>query len=167
MSVEKKTMMPMMKMPKIHLWWFPLSQPCRAVKALLDAGDIPYESHCVNPLKGENKTPEILALQPSGAIPFITVDGQTYNESAAILRFIACKFPSCHKYYPEGVEHRAKIDAMLDFNGTTLREPSMGAFRGIVFQRMKGTEPDVAAHEAAKASNEKLLGILAGMESSM
>ena len=53
-------------MPKIDLYWYCLSQPARAVKGLLDAGDVPYESHVINPMKGENKTPEYLAINPTG-----------------------------------------------------------------------------------------------------
>jgi len=84
----------------LKLYWHPASQPARAVKSLLVAGGIEHEDQVLEFLKGEHKTPEMLALNPAGKIPFITLDGKTYNESASILRFLARKYPSLQKYYP-------------------------------------------------------------------
>ena len=42
------------------------SQPCRAVKALLVAGQIEHEMINVDFGKWEQKSPEILALNPKG-----------------------------------------------------------------------------------------------------
>ena len=144
-----------------------MSQPSRALKSLLDAGDVPYENHVADILKGENRTPEMLALNPVGSLPFITVDGEPLYESAAILRYLAVKFPSLNQFYPEGAEHRAMIDAALDFNGTSLRGASMGCFVPIIFPRMAGNEPAAAIHEAAAASEVKLLGQIGMMNKAM
>ena len=154
-------------MPKIDLYWAQISQPSRAIKSLLDAGDVPYESHVLDILKGENRTPEMLAINPVGTLPFITVDGEPLYESAAILRYLAVKFPSLNKFYPEGAEHRAMIDAALDFNGTSFRGAAMGVFVPIVFPRIAGNEPDAAVHEAAKASEEKMKGLITMMNMAM
>ena len=67
----------------------------------------------------------MLALNPAGKIPFITLDGKTYNESASILRFLARKYPSLQKYYPQDdLTYLHSIDSALDFNATAFR-PSM------------------------------------------
>jgi len=89
-------------MPKIDLYHYQMSQPSRAIHALLIAGDVPFENHVVDFMKGESKKPEFLALNPSGTVPFILVDGEPFYESAAILRFIATLIPSCASFYPEG-----------------------------------------------------------------
>merc|ERR1712127_206391 len=128
------------KMPAIALYHFELSQPSRALKSLLEAGDVPFESHSANILKGEHKTEEMLKINPVGSLPFITVDGEPLYESAAILRYLAVKFPSLNQFYPEGAEHRAMIDAALDFNGTSLRPASIGTFAPVVFPRLRGNE---------------------------
>ena len=155
-------------MPKIALYWNHISQPSRAIKSLLEAGDVPYESHELDMLKGAHKAPEILAINPVGTLPFITVDGEPLYESAAILRYLAVKFPSLYQFYPEGAEHRAMIDAALDFNGTSLRPALMGVFVPIIFPRMMGgNEPDEATHTAAKESEEKSKGLLTMMNMAM
>ena len=98
----------------------------------------------------------------------ILVDGEPLYESAAILRYLAVKFPSCAAYYPEGPEKRAMIDAALDFNGTSVRGAIMGSFTGIMFPRMMAkTEPDAAAHAAAAASYAKFMGLMAMMNGAM
>ena len=53
-------------MSDLKLYWFPTSQPARAVKSLIVAGAIEHEEQLLDFFKGENKTPEILALNPSG-----------------------------------------------------------------------------------------------------
>jgi glutathione S-transferase len=151
-------------MPKIDLYWMPMSQPSRAVKALLVAGDVPHEDHILDLMKGEHKTEDMLKINPAGSVPFITVDGEPLYESAAILRYIAVKFPSCNKYYGESVEQKAMIDAGLDFNGTSLRGASMGSFAPIIFPRMAKKEPSPEVHAAAAVSYKKFLGCIAMME---
>ncbi len=50
----------------VKLYWFPGSQPARAVKSLLVAGGIEHEEHVLDIFKGEHKTPEMLAINPAG-----------------------------------------------------------------------------------------------------
>ena len=83
-------------MPVIKLYWHTLCQPCRAVKALLVAGGVEHEDKFLDMFNLEHRSPEILAINPAGKLPFITVDGEPLFESAAILRYIAVKFPSCN-----------------------------------------------------------------------
>ena len=97
------------------------SQPCRAVRSLLIAGGIEFELKGVDFGKDEQKSPEILALNPSGQVPFIVLDGMVMVQSAAILRFLACKYPTLNKYYEGSLEQKQAIDAMLDFNESEVR----------------------------------------------
>lgn len=73
----------------IVLYMHELSMPSRAIKSLLVAGDVRYEERVLDTFAGEHKTPEIMALNPSGTIPFITIDGKPYLESQAILRLLS------------------------------------------------------------------------------
>ena len=108
-------------MPSLELYWDLGSQPSRAIKALLEAGGVEHVTHNINLVKGEHKAPEIIALNPAGQVPFIVMDGQTMVESSSILRYLACKYESLNKFYPDNLEQRQKIDAMLDFNATSFR----------------------------------------------
>ena len=85
---------------KIVLYWNIGSQPARAVRSLLIAGDIEHEDKHLDLFAGEHRKPEYLAINPSGCLPFITVDGKPMYESAAILRYLARKHPSLHSFYP-------------------------------------------------------------------
>ena len=50
----------------LKLYWYPGSQPARAVKSLLIAGGIEHEEQVLDIFKGEHKTPEMLVLNPAG-----------------------------------------------------------------------------------------------------
>lgn len=41
------------------------------------AAGVPHKERIVNFLAGEHKTPELLAIYPTGQVPFMTVDGET------------------------------------------------------------------------------------------
>ena len=95
---------------ELKLYWNYGSQPSRAIKSLLVAANIPHEEVSLDFFKGEHKAPEILKLNPLGTVPFITVGGKAKLESAAILRYIACKYPEANKFYPDNLDTRAVID---------------------------------------------------------
>ena len=95
------------------------------MKSLLIAGGVPHEEHHVDLSKNEQKSEEILALNPAGQVPFVTVGGKPYAESNAIMRYLANTYPKLNKYYPNVTpEQRAKIDIGIDFNSTNLRPTS-------------------------------------------
>lgn len=50
----------------LTLYWFPGSQPSRAVKAALDMGPVEYISEVRDIFKGETKTEEYLKMNPKG-----------------------------------------------------------------------------------------------------
>ena len=53
-------------MSSLKLYWNPASQPSRAVKSLLVAGGVKHDEQILDLMKGEHKTPEMLALNPAG-----------------------------------------------------------------------------------------------------
>lgn len=153
---------------KITLYWNIGSQPSRALKALLVAGNVPHNDRHLDMMKGEHKSEEIKKLQPAGWLPFITnEDGMPLYESGALLRYVATKFPSCHKYYPEGFETRAQVDCGLDFTGTFVRPKFIGAFAPIFFGKMQGKEitPEIIA--GVKENRGKVKECLGLMETSL
>jgi len=55
-------------------------------------------------------------------VPFLRYRGEILIESAAILRFLCNEFPDrLGLFYPLDNFKRAKIDAILDWNGTEFR----------------------------------------------
>ena len=107
---------------KIVLYWNMGSQPSRAIRSLLLAGDVEHESVHLDMFAGEHRQEQYLAINPKGTLPFITFDGKPMYESAAILRYLARKLDSLNQFYPPNdLEVCQMIDAGLDFNGTSLR----------------------------------------------
>jgi len=65
----------------------------KASVALEEMG-LEYTAHAVNLMKGEQKTPEFLAMNPNGRIPVIVdreADGHIVFESGAIMIYLAEK----------------------------------------------------------------------------
>lgn len=145
-------------MPELKLYWDIQSQPSRALKALLDAGDVPHESIHIEIMKGEHKAEAYKTMNPGGSLPFITIDGESLFESAAILRYLAIEYPSLNQFYPAGNILRAKIDAALDWSGTGYRKACILGFAPVVFSRFMGKEPTEAVLAAAQEQRNKLPG---------
>ena len=88
----------------LKLYWTLGSQPARAIKSLLEAGNVPHEAIHLNLFEAEHKSEKILKLNPSGMIPFIVFNDQPSYESAAILRYLAQKYLSLNQFYPNNLE---------------------------------------------------------------
>lgn len=77
----------------MQLYEFGISRSARVHWVLREAG-VQYEAISVNLIKGEQKSPGFLAINPYGKLP-VLVDGDcTLTESAAICTYIAEKFPA-------------------------------------------------------------------------
>jgi maleylacetoacetate isomerase len=70
---------------------------------------IPFESRYVNLLKGEQKLPEYLAINPSGYLPSLVIreDGKehVFGESFALLEWMDERWPN-HPFLPQNPEER-------------------------------------------------------------
>src|SRR6201990_2171720 len=95
------------------------SYKVRLALALLN---IPYEAVEIDILRGESRTPEYLAKNPSGQVPLLEVDGRYLAESNAILWFVAAGTPLS----PEQRIERAEALQWMFFEQHAL-EPNIGA----------------------------------------
>jgi len=84
-----------------------LSQPTRSVLLFFDAANIAYSFEEINFFNGEQRTPNSLAMNPSGLVPFISDNGDSLAESAAILQYLA-KSRMKSEWYPTEPTLRAK-----------------------------------------------------------
>jgi glutathione S-transferase len=70
--------------------------------------------------KGENRTPAYLALNPEGKVPTLSIDGRPLTEVAAILFFLARRFPEAG-LWPEGdLEAEAQGISWMSFIASTI-----------------------------------------------
>lgn len=63
---------------EIKLYWNIVSQPSRAIKSLLLAGDVMHRDHIIDnyAVTKDNKySDEILKLNPQGDVPFTIING--------------------------------------------------------------------------------------------
>jgi glutathione S-transferase len=95
------------------------SYKVRLALALLN---ISYEEIEIDILRGESRTPEYLAKNPSGQIPLLEVDGRYLAESNAILWFVA----NGTSLSPEQRIERAEALQWMFFEQHAL-EPNIGA----------------------------------------
>ena len=51
--------------------------------------------------KEENKSPEILKMNPDGKVPFVIINNDIYKESASILRLVSSIVSPLTSYYPQ------------------------------------------------------------------
>jgi glutathione S-transferase len=81
-------------MSEITFYQDPISQPCRAVLALLHLGNIKFDEKIVNLFKRENRLPEYLAVNPFGTLPTLVHKKLALGESNAILTYLCEAFPN-------------------------------------------------------------------------
>jgi GSH-dependent disulfide-bond oxidoreductase len=114
----------------IELYTFETSNGRRAAVALAECG-LPYRVHRVDLTKGEQKTPEFLAINPAGAIPVIVdPDGPggkpiTIAQSGAIEIYAAEK---AARFLPRDPARRALALQWVMFAVTDVAPASMNVF---------------------------------------
>ena len=80
-----------------------------------------FEEFHLDLTKNEQKSPKIMAINPKGTIPFLVFDNEVLTETSAILRFLSSMVENLKIYYPIDPLKRHKVDAALDYCGSTLR----------------------------------------------
>ncbi|XP_047482602.1 glutathione S-transferase theta-1-like [Penaeus chinensis] len=121
-----------------------ISQPARALSLLCRAIKAPHHEHHIKLLKGEHMRKEYIAVNPFKKIPAVKDGNTLILESCAALRFIASKYDSTGKWYPQELEVRCKVDEYLDWQHLNTRAHGMGFFRNkILLPALKKSEPDM------------------------
>ena len=98
--------------------------PTRSLRALwgLKELDAEFEFVPVNLLAGEHKRPDFLRLNPAGKVP-VLVDGDiVVPESAAIVLYLADKYPE-KGLLPSSLKERAEVYRWVMFAVTELEQP--------------------------------------------
>lgn len=114
---------------------------------LLEEMGVPYELVRLDPKAGDTRKPEYLSLNPLGHVPTL-VDGEvTIYESAAILLYLADKFPEKKMAPPLGSKERGLYYQWMFFGMTSL-EPFIGTYvmhtRGLPEDKRSASEAEMA-----------------------
>ena len=143
----------------IKLHTFHLSTNGRKVHMALEEAKAAYEIVAVNLMKGEQKNPDYLKLNPNGKVPTFVDDGLVMWESIAILLYLAEKFPAAN-LLPAAAADRARAFQWLVWQPTTFGAPA-----SILFRQMRFTPEDKRDQKVidqARAEVTKNAEILSG-----
>jgi len=68
----------------------------------------------------ENRTPEYLAINPEGTVPTLLIDGRPLTEVAAILFYLARRYPEANLLPKDDIESEARVVSWMSFIASTV-----------------------------------------------
>lgn len=79
----------------------------------------PFEIRPLSFAREEQRAPEYLAINPEGKVPTLVVDGEPLTEVAAILYYLALRFPEAG-LLPDGIAQQAQVFSWMSFIAATI-----------------------------------------------
>lgn len=107
-----------------------------------------YAEKIVNVMKGEHMAPDYLKVNPRHKVPALDIDGTILVENAAIMAYLAKRFPAA-KLKPEGELAEAQWLSTMTWLADTLHPSFTRIFRSDKFA------DNATAQTAIKASGKK------------
>jgi glutathione S-transferase len=99
-----------------------------AVHIALHEVGAPFEGKVVSLAARENRAPDYLAINPEGKVPTLLIDGRPLTEVAAILYWLARRYPEAGLWPDGDIEAEAQAISWISFIAATVhpalrREP--------------------------------------------
>jgi glutathione S-transferase len=85
----------------------------------------PYDIHLLNLSRGDNRTPEYLAINPMGKVPALKHGDTVITEAAAICAYLADEFPRAKLNVPIGTPRRGAYLKWLFFGPSCIEAAIM------------------------------------------
>jgi glutathione S-transferase len=133
--------------------------PHVALEAIKAATKHDFEAKLVKLHKGEQKTPEYLALNPNGQVPVLVADGRPLNQIVAIVDFLDRNFPAA-VLLPASAWARAQALSQLAWMNNTVHPTFTHVFRSSEFAESEAAQAEVK--KVAQARYHKLLERIQG-----
>jgi len=133
--------------------------PHVALEAIKAATGQAFEPKMVKLHKGENKTPEYLAMNPNGQVPVLVADGKPLNQIVAICDFLDRSFPKAG-LLPAEPWARAQAMSQLAWMNNTVHPTFTRVFRSAEFAEGDAAQAEVK--KMAQARYGKLLERIQG-----
>ena len=105
----------------MKLYGFGPTRTLRAMWGLKELG-VAFDYIHVDLLGGEAQTPEFLKINPAGKLPVLVDGDNVLPESAAIILYLAEKFPE-KRLLPDDIDERAQAYRWILFAMTELEQP--------------------------------------------
>jgi len=102
----------------MKVYYSPVSPTSLSVILFCAEARIAFEPVVIDLMKGQQKTPDYLALNPWGLVPVLEDDGFVLTESSAILKYLADKAQS--PAYPQDLRERARVNERMDWINTAV-----------------------------------------------
>src|SRR5271165_6235702 len=80
----------------------------------------PFETRLVSFAKREQHSPEYLAINPEGKVPTLLIDRRPLTEVAAVLYYLAKRFPESRLWPEGGLETEAQAISWMSFIASTI-----------------------------------------------
>jgi glutathione S-transferase len=137
--------------------------PHVALEAVKAATGQAFEPKLVKLHKGEQKSPEYLAMNPNGQVPVLVVDGKPLNQIIAILEFLDRSFPKAG-LLPAEPGTRAQAMSQLAWMNNTAHPTFTRVFRSAEFAESESAQAEVRKMAQAKFRQhlERIQGWVAG-----
>jgi glutathione S-transferase len=103
----------------LTLYFAPGSSSMAVHIALHEIG-VPFEGRPMSFKKNDMRAPGFLALNPEGKVPVLLIDGRPLTEVAAILFYLAKRFPDAELLPRENIEAEAQALSWMSFIASTL-----------------------------------------------
>lgn len=123
--------------------------PHAGLEAIKAATGESFEPRLVKLHKGENRTPEYLAMNPNGQVPVLVVDGKPLNQIVAICDFLDRRFPQAG-LIPTEAWARAQALSQLAWMNNTAHPTFTHVFRPGEFADGEAAQAAVRASALAK-----------------
>src|SRR6266852_9032355 len=81
---------------------------------------VEFESRWVSFAKREQYAPEYLAMNPEGKVPTLLIDGRPLTEVAAVLYYLAKRFPAADLFPADDLEAQADVISWMSFIASTI-----------------------------------------------
>jgi glutathione S-transferase len=120
----------------------------------LEAAKAQFEPKLVKLHKGEQRTPEYLAMNPNGQVPVLVVDGKPLTQIVAICDLLDRSFPQANLLPKEAWDRSQALSGLAWMNST----PHTTATRFFFPERY--AESEAARAEVRKRATEEFRGYL-------
>ena len=116
--------------------------PHVGIEAIKAATGEEIETQTVKLHKGEQHTPEYLALNPMGQVPLLVVDGKPLNQIVAICDYLDRRFPQAGLLPSDGWQ-RALAMSLFAWMNNTVHPTFTHIFRTAAFAASEAAQADV------------------------
>jgi len=97
----------------MKLYYHPVSTTSLMIMQFSAEEGVELDYQLVDLMKGEERRPEYLVINPNGLVPVLEDDGFVLTESGAILRYLAARAGSAA--YPADLQARAHVDELMEW----------------------------------------------------